>query len=539
MSEVPASHSAVGQQLAAVRDALARHDREAGRMAMAGLVNLLGRHSAASPHSEVIELLQALLACRWFDVADMLSDPLMQRPDAPAELQRRVAQVMIERGRHLAALKCLLELRRTRRGNQPEVLGHIGRVYKQQFLDAEEVGQSEPAWLKLAAQTYWEAYQLQPERHTWHGINAVALLRRCEWLPDRGGFPAGETVRLACEVRTTLLAGPVAERTAWDWATLAEAAYALGDWQGAAEALRAYIDRADAFALGSTLRQFEQVWRIGDAEDPTSQALRDLVRAALLQKESGMLRICAADVSRAAEPVPVQYEAVFGADRFESLETYRRGLERSACVARIGRSVDTGLGTGFVLPAESLGLTGVGPHVLVTNAHVMSPDEAEQNQGALHPAEAVISFSAMPGVAADQEFTVAEVLFSSPRGALDVTVARLDAALPAFVPYPVAAVLPARTSGAAVRVIGHPSGRGLSFSVNTLLDHASPQVHYRTATEGGSSGSPVFNTEWRLIALHHVGGQAVPRLNGQTGHYPANEGIWMGAIRTAIAAARG
>jgi hypothetical protein len=30
-------------------------------------------------------------------------------------------------------------------------------------------------------------------------------------------------------------------------------------------------------------------------------------------------------------------------------------------------------------------------------------------------------------------------------------------------------------------------------------------VRYRTNTEGGSSGSPVFDQNWQLVALHHAG----------------------------------
>ena len=29
-------------------------------------------------------------------------------------------------------------------------------------------------------------------------------------------------------------------------------------------------------------------------------------------------------------------------------------------------------------------------------------------------------------------------------------------------------------------------------------------VYYRTATDPGSSGSPVFNQRWQLVALHHA-----------------------------------
>jgi V8-like Glu-specific endopeptidase len=88
-------------------------------------------------------------------------------------------------------------------------------------------------------------------------------------------------------------------------------------------------------------------------------------------------------------------------------------------------------------------------------------------------------------------------------------------------------------------VIGYPGGRDLSFSFedNELLDHEGPpgghppipgvcRVHYRAPTEGGSSGSPVFNDQWEVIALHHKGGKVgMPRLNGLSGTYAANEGI--------------
>jgi V8-like Glu-specific endopeptidase len=76
-------------------------------------------------------------------------------------------------------------------------------------------------------------------------------------------------------------------------------------------------------------------------------------------------------------------------------------------------------------------------------------------------------------------------------------------------------------------VVGHPLGGGLSFSLedNLLLDWDQRVVHYRTPTEPGSSGSPVFDDQWRLIALHHAGGSNMRRLNGKPGTYEANDGI--------------
>ena len=102
---------------------------------------------------------------------------------------------------------------------------------------------------------------------------------------------------------------------------------------------------------------------------------------------------------------------------------------------------------------------------------------------------------------------------------------------------------------ARVYIIGHVGGRDLAFSFqdNELLDHEGPtagmpqipgvcRVHYRAPTEGGSSGSPVFNARlWEVIAIHHKGGKiGMPKLNGLPGEYAANEGIGVQSIKEAI-----
>ena len=69
-----------------------------------------------------------------------------------------------------------------------------------------------------------------------------------------------------------------------------------------------------------------------------------------------------------------------------------------------------------------------------------------------------------------------------------------------------------------------------SLQDNLLLGHDDRVVHYRSPTEPGSSGSPVFDHHWNLIALHHSGSFALPRLSNAGGTYPANEGIAIGAI---------
>ena len=86
-------------------------------------------------------------------------------------------------------------------------------------------------------------------------------------------------------------------------------------------------------------------------------------------------------------------------------------------------------------------------------------------------------------------------------------------------------------------MIGHPLGGTLSFSIsdNLLIDYADPKIQYRAPTNPGSSGSPVFDANWDLLALHHAGHETLmPKLDG-TGVHAANEGLSFRAIAKAVA----
>jgi V8-like Glu-specific endopeptidase len=97
--------------------------------------------------------------------------------------------------------------------------------------------------------------------------------------------------------------------------------------------------------------------------------------------------------------------------------------------------------------------------------------------------------------------------------------------------------LPLVDSKTKVYVVGHPRGSGLQISLQDCrlldIDESERLVHYRTPTDQGSSGSPVFNGKWEVVALHHGGSFKTPRLHG-VGNYEANEGISMKSIGRAL-----
>jgi hypothetical protein len=84
--------------------------------------------------------------------------------------------------------------------------------------------------------------------------------------------------------------------------------------------------------------------------------------------------------------------------------------------------------------------------------------------------------------------------------------------------------------GSALFIMQHPDANPLQLALDTDairgVNDNGTRVTYRTNTLGGSSGSPCFNHNWDLVALHHSGDP-----NFDPAHKPDyNEGIPIAAI---------
>ncbi|MCP4679936.1 MAG: trypsin-like peptidase domain-containing protein [Deltaproteobacteria bacterium] len=184
------------------------------------------------------------------------------------------------------------------------------------------------------------------------------------------------------------------------------------------------------------------------------------------------------------------------------------GLDRSRPVARI--CLDHAYGTGFL----------VQNNLLITNHHVL-PDIATAEK-------AVAQFNVQRTVhgldAKSEEYQLAPSVAFSTSVNDDWAVVKVDGdpnSAWGATPLTGAAVKP----NDPVNIIQHPAGglKQIAFAHNLVRYVGEGRVQYLTDTLPGSSGSPVFNNEWDLVAVHHSGGY-IPE-PGSKAHYYRNEGI--------------
>ncbi|MBF2025231.1 MAG: endonuclease [Oscillatoriales cyanobacterium C42_A2020_001] len=213
-------------------------------------------------------------------------------------------------------------------------------------------------------------------------------------------------------------------------------------------------------------------------------------------------------------------------DTQESLNTFERilakndlmavnFLERGAKAARpVGRirvrmaNGSAGFGTGFL----------VSPRLLLTNNHVLPNAESAALSRVEFDYQDGLDGQPMQAVVFDLE---PDALFLTDTR-LDYSlvavksVARNNISLESFGWHPLIEAEGKVIIGESVSIIQHPNGepKQIALRENLLVDVLPDFLHYQTDTAPGSSGSPVFNDQWELVALHHSG---VPKRdeNGQ------------------------
>jgi endonuclease G len=81
-----------------------------------------------------------------------------------------------------------------------------------------------------------------------------------------------------------------------------------------------------------------------------------------------------------------------------------------------------------------------------------------------------------------------------------------DAALRAFGHNPLINSEGKAIVGDFVTIVQHPEGlrKQVALRENRVVDVIENVLHYSTDTQPGSSGSPVFNDQWEIVALHHA-----------------------------------
>lgn len=225
------------------------------------------------------------------------------------------------------------------------------------------------------------------------------------------------------------------------------------------------------------------------------------------------------------------FERLIGRNNFLPVGYLASGVNAARSVARVAVKhlglTDAGLGTGFM----------IGPNLFMTNNHVIdSPEEAKKYElqfnyqfsddgSRLLPHE-TYQFDPASGFLTDPvlDFTVVAV---QPRVRTEngVTAHVLAGDEFGFLPLTKNYFYSEKQLA---NVIQHPNGQHKQIAIqeNELVSIHRSVVRYVADTEPGSSGSPVFNNMWRVIALHHSAGDYDPQKKA----WLNNEGVRIDVI---------
>lgn len=215
-------------------------------------------------------------------------------------------------------------------------------------------------------------------------------------------------------------------------------------------------------------------------------------------------------------------------------------LARGAEVRRTIAFVEVSLprrserGTGFL----------VSPFLFLTNQHVIRDEEAARATQVTFDFER--DMHRLPLPATIYKLDPDRFALFSPEGELDYALValgpRVHGAVDASeIGYCILSDRPDKHAiGMNVNIIQHPSAMPKMVALrNNLLTYRTKRtLLYETDTEHGSSGAPVFNDFWELVALHHYGEPFLETVadDGKLIPNSVNEGVRISAIYANLAA---
>lgn len=432
-----------------------------------------------------------------------------------------------------------------------ELKGLLCRIEKQRFVIYRE-----EELLFKAIDEYLKLYDNpQYSDPCWHGVNAVALL--C--VAKRKNLSHVAEIRLDTliyEIKNFALS-KVSDSPddIWSLATLPELFLASKDRDNAELWLYRLLDhqKLTPFVIGSFERQLKEIW---EANAYSNDGRLASAMAAIIARHNDRIADFRQFSVAEIHSLNVQENDIGGLEKnfinskFFKPDTIRKMLESCNSVGCVVGKDNGRQGTGFLLKGSFFKKDWGDELVFITNCHVIS----NEYPNALPADQASVIFdmeNLLADTAQSKQYKFKEILFSSPPGKegeilpmsknLDVTILRLDSIPENAKGLPCANFLPIVDGSTRAFVIGHPNGSALQISLHDAtilaLDPKEQRLlHYRTPTEPGNSGSPVFNANWEVIAIHHAGSSAMPKLKTKPPpeFYEANEGVTIAAVRAAL-----
>jgi endonuclease G, mitochondrial len=183
------------------------------------------------------------------------------------------------------------------------------------------------------------------------------------------------------------------------------------------------------------------------------------------------------------------------------------GIRQAISVCRIETSAGKALGTGFLIDNN----------LLLTNYHVLQTETSTPDNINANAREIVLRFGYFTaetgGATKGQTFRLEQnqpMVQHSPTDKLDYVLLRVEDKIIKTSEIKKAEcefnnLLAERMT---LAILQHPDGESMKLAVSSDgITSVQPQtglVQYLTRTSGGSSGSPCFNENWKVVALHHA-----------------------------------